>query len=244
MSLDKLSNILGAETIKKIYEDGLTEPVKESGKLLTDLVKALRLFTAPVQLLASYQDRLTKYLNKVEQSVPEENQMEAPAFISGPAIERLKYLEDSNYLTDLYLNLLKRAIDRERINEAHPAFIHIIDQLSPDEAMLLYILGQQSINFNYKKPLFKKDNGQFSHWGEPEVLLDTTPKEKLSLQEYFPIYIEHLQSLNLIYWGNKNENAIYADKIQTHTSVESIIELTAFGKLFVKACIPDQGFSI
>lgn len=48
--LEKLANILGAETIKRIYEDGLSGTVQEIGKMLTDLAKTLRLFTLPFQL--------------------------------------------------------------------------------------------------------------------------------------------------------------------------------------------------
>src|SRR5882757_1187535 len=108
MDIEKLVNIFGAETMKKFYDDGLSPSVQELGKMMTDIIKTFRLFTAPVQLTASYQDRLSKYFVRVRASVPEENQIEAPAFISGPIIDKLKYLEDSNYLTDLYLNLLSR----------------------------------------------------------------------------------------------------------------------------------------
>ena len=86
MDLEKLSNILGADTVKKIYEDGASKPVQETGKILTDFIKAFRLFTAPVQLLGSYQDRLSKHFERIRNSVPEENQIEAPASLSGPAI--------------------------------------------------------------------------------------------------------------------------------------------------------------
>ena len=47
-------------------------------------------------------------------------------------------MEDDNPLTELYLNLLARAIDKERCDEAHPAFVTIIEQMSPDEAMVMY----------------------------------------------------------------------------------------------------------
>ena len=45
--LEKLANILSADTIKKIYEDGLSESVQETGKVTTDFIKAFRLFTSP-----------------------------------------------------------------------------------------------------------------------------------------------------------------------------------------------------
>jgi hypothetical protein len=41
MDLKKISNILGADTVKKIYEDAASKPVQEGSKIATDLVKAL-----------------------------------------------------------------------------------------------------------------------------------------------------------------------------------------------------------
>ncbi|WP_211960885.1 Abi-alpha family protein [Cupriavidus plantarum] len=35
------------------------------------------------------------------------------------------------------MNLLSRGMDRERVGEAHPAFIQIVGQLAPDEAVLI-----------------------------------------------------------------------------------------------------------
>jgi hypothetical protein len=146
VNLEKIGNLFGQETIKKVYEDGASPAVQETGKLLFDLAKTFRLFTAPIQLLAAYQDRLSSHLEKVRHSVKEENQIDAPASLSGPIIEKLKYLEGDNYLTRLYLNLLSRSIDKERVNEAHPAFCHIIEQLSSDDAYILYFAKSEPLD--------------------------------------------------------------------------------------------------
>lgn len=242
--LEKLANILGQDTVKKIYEDGASVPLQETSKVVTDLVKAARLFTAPIQLLATYQDRLSKYFDKVRGTVKEENQIEAPSSISGPIIERLKYLEDENYLTDLYLNLLSRAIDKERVQEAHPAFYHIIDQLSSDEAMILYIIKEEPIYYDYTMDMFVDDNSRY-RFRNPIIKRDTTPKDKIAFNEHFNMYIRHMESLNLIFWRKTNENSINDEKgNQLGTDIRTQIELTEFGHLFVKACIPDKGFVI
>ena len=65
MELEKITNILGAETVKKIYEDAAAPAVQEAGKMAADVVNTLRLFTAPIQLAASYQDRLTRHFENV-----------------------------------------------------------------------------------------------------------------------------------------------------------------------------------
>lgn len=248
MEIEKFANILGAETIKKVYDDGLSKPIEETGKSLTDLIKVCRLFTAPIQLLACYQDRLEIYLDKVRKGVPAEQQIEAPAFISGPIIERLKYLEEDNYLTDLYISLLQKAIDRERINEAHPAFYHIIDQLSPDEAMILRVISEKAIEYEYTSDLIVDENGNMKFINR-QVTVDTTPKEKLVFNNHFGMYISHLESLNLLAWPVFSEEAIWEEEKQNNSRKQtglyskSIIHLTEFGKLFVKACIPQNGIN-
>ena len=75
---------------------------------------------------------------KVTADVPEDRQQAAPSHIAGPALQNLVFLDEDSPLAELYLELLKRAIDKERSNEAHPAFIKIIEQLSPEEAVLLF----------------------------------------------------------------------------------------------------------
>ncbi|MDI5949131.1 Abi-alpha family protein [Flavobacterium yafengii] len=241
--IEKLANILGADTVKKIYEDGLSESVQETGKISTDFIKAARLFTAPIQYLGAYQDRLTKYLNKVREGVPEERQIEAPTSLSGPIMDRLKYLEDDNYLLDLYLSLLQRAIDKDRINEAHPAFFHIIDQLSPDEALILFCLSEKSIQYEYTMDLTKNFLGE-SQFENVRVVVDSLPKEKLNFTEHFEMYVSHLESLNLIKWSLITETPIWENgdntekKIQNGIYRKTHIYATKFGSLFIKACIP------
>jgi hypothetical protein len=239
VDLEKLSKIFGADTVKKIYEDGASQSVQEAGKMLTDFVKVARLFTAPIQLLASYQDRLSKYFERVRNSVPEENQIEAPASLSGPIIERLKYLEENNYLTDLYLNLLSRAIDKERINEAHPAFFHVIDQLSPDEAYFLYRIKDNSIQITTHRDYDKKTN-LFSNY---QITKTDLPIDEFMFPNHFNMYYRHLESLNLVLWPvDKEEYPLNELNIQIGLIKHSRITLSEFGALFVKACIPENGF--
>ncbi|KIA96367.1 hypothetical protein OC25_00970 [Pedobacter kyungheensis] len=239
-NLEKLANILGAETVKKIYEDVASQPLQEVSKVAVDVVKAFRLFTAPIQLAAAYQDRLIKYLEKVRGNVKEENQIEAPASIAGPVLDRIKYLEEDNYLTDLYLNLLSRAIDKERINEAHPAFFHIIDQLSPDEAHFLFLLRDKEIDITSHQD-FDAKLKKFSNY---QITKSSIPLNQFMFNENFHMYYSHLESLNLMTGPVfREEYPEDSTGVQTGYIKHSRIFLTDFGKLFVKACIPKDGFN-
>ena len=240
MKLDDLENILGAKTMEKIYDDGLSSSTKETGKALTDIVKTFRLFTLPFQYAATLQDRLDKYFHKVRNDVPNERQIDSPPMIAGPIIERLRYLEENNHLTELFLNLLARSIDKERINEAHPAFIHIIDQLSPDEAIILFELKSKDIKVVDTMDYDDEKNIFFNR----QIIDGGFPVEKLTFPANFNIYYNHLESLSLISWPMEKQDPIIENNVQTGLTRYSYLTTTEFGKLFVKACIPENGFII
>lgn len=240
LDIEKLGNLFGQDTIKKIYEDGASLPVKETGKMLGDLIKTFRLFTAPIQLLAAYQDRLSVHLEKVRKSVMPENQIEAPASIAGPILERLKYLEDNNYLTELYLNLLSRAIDKERVNEAHPAFYQIIDQLSSDEAILLYFAKNAPVLIDSIHNI-KSVTGSTCKFADGIPTLDESLHKKITIIKYLDMYVNHLRALNLVEWKIVSQEPLMGgDGKQTGVLVHSSMKLTDFGSIFVNACIPDS----
>ena len=118
-----LARLADSKLFNKAYDDTLHGPMEEAGKFLVDATKTFRLFLAPIQLLAAAHDRLAAFCERVRRRVPEDRQIEAAPSIAAPLPLSLRYMEDDNVLTELFLNLLTRAIDRERFGEAHPAFV-------------------------------------------------------------------------------------------------------------------------
>ncbi|WP_082487948.1 DUF4393 domain-containing protein [Methylophilus sp. Leaf414] len=57
--------------------------------------------------------------------------------IAGPTIQALAFAHEEDALREMYLELLKAAMDSRVSTEAHPAFVEIIKQLSPEEANLV-----------------------------------------------------------------------------------------------------------
>jgi hypothetical protein len=211
--------------------------MKVGGKILTDTVKAFRLFTTPIQLLALAQDRLANFCERVRARVPEEQQQEASPSIALPILMDLRFMEDTNPLTELYLNLLARAIDRERCGEAHPAFVKIIEQMSPDEAVVMsHFRGRD--RWPMPPPM------------ERGVWQECFPILSLAQPESFPLYAEHLAALNLLklprqklelHRGHQSDpesdTAVMPQLVERD---ERDIEITMFGKQFVLACIPSD----
>ena len=168
-----------------------------------------------------------------------ERHIEAPASIAGPIIEKLKYLEEDNYLTDLYLNLLSRAIDKERVNEAHPAFLLVIEQISPDEALILYSLLSETW-----KPK-KTDFTPYQDWIEQNTeMLEQVAMDGLTFPKNFQMYALHLQCLGLVLIKTKKFHTPFSGigKLLWQFEYVDEMKLTTFGGMFVKACIPSTGF--
>lgn len=252
-----LVQILDHNLAKAIYRDGLAKPTQETGKIITDVVKTARLFAAPFQLAAAYQDRFRRWIDRVIREVPEERRVPAPPQIAGPIFEELRYREEGEILTEMYLNLLSKAIDKKQSNQAHPAFVKIIGQLSPDEALILKRLLERT-GLTYPllpRVIDQEDVNEFydfrDHWEahiteglknhltqkmgcEPGIedyvnwFCAKYPVPDLTHPQLFYVYISHLESLNLIKPVRQRWGDIKADWINT--------SLTDFGNLFVEAC--------
>ncbi|RBW64927.1 hypothetical protein DS893_12110 [Vibrionales bacterium C3R12] len=130
------------KVVEEAYSDGVSNTLKEASKIGVDAVKTVRLMLFPLQFGAMAQDRLAKYISECINRVPENHRIEPSESLVLPIAEKLRYHEESNPLTEAYLNLMSRAMDKERVGEAHPAFIDIISQLCPDEVLLLNQIGK------------------------------------------------------------------------------------------------------
>jgi len=84
-----------------------------------------------LQYGAALQDRLARHISNSIDRVPEDRRIEPVESITLQIVDRLKFQEDGSPITDMYLSLLARAMDKECVGEAHPAFVQIVSQLAP-----------------------------------------------------------------------------------------------------------------
>lgn len=225
----EIAKILETEIAKRMYQDGMSKPTTQIGDLLTDFIKTIRLFTAPIQLAAAAQDRLQKYLKEVAKRVPEEKQIKAEPTFAGAILERLVYVDDSNYLKKYYLNLLEKAIHSDLVSLAHPAFPSIIHQLSPDEILILETLRTEDIISSYEYG--KDEHGNKIDWTITGSNFDIN---KLSFPNLRAMYNDHLQLLNLIIIKSEQSESYIPKSQNFHRKTR--YKLTEFGRMFMKAC--------
>ena len=232
--LDGIEKVLPVE---KVYDDVASPAFKEIGEAARNAAKASRFLLAPIDYLAAHHERWLSFLKRVSEKVPEENLIPAHPQLAGPVFEGLRYLEESSLLAELFLNLLARAIDRERVSEAHPAFATVISQLSPDEAQIMFYLSKQERLLKQFSPYDHAKN----LFGGREILQNDFPLEKLLFPQNYFMYTDHLYSLNLAgVWQHGNQEATYENDIQSGVNITSYARLTAFGHLFAKACLPES----
>lgn len=230
--IDKIAKML---PVGEVYKD-LAQPVfREIGDAALNAVKAARFVIAPLDYLAAQQDRWQRWLKRLSDKVPEESLVPAHPQVAGPAIEGLRYLEENSLLAELFINLLARAIDRERADEAHPAFARIVSQLSPDEALIIGFLRNEKYLLE-QTATFDRGTNLFGPRKTKENLF---PLSKLAYPHYYFLYMDHLHSLNLAgIWQSENQQPLYLNGVQIGVDIKSCAQLTQFGELFAKACVP------
>ena len=233
--LDDLSKLIPTEMV---YKDAAQPAFKELGESLGKTIKAARFLLAPLEYLAAQHDRWEKYLEKISRNVKEENLVEGHPQIIIPALEGLSYSQDGTIIANFFINILSRAIDKTTLDLAHPAFPKIIQQISPDEAIVLFYLKKKSYKIRQQSD-FDHQKHRFSN---KRTTIDEIPIDSLMYPQHIWLYMDHLNSLNLAGTWQVGEQEVIHDEITKHQIgiyINSERRLTVFGELFAKACVPD-----
>ena len=132
------------KSLQKAYKDLVQPAAKQVGDILGNTVKAARFIFAPIDYLAAKQDRFQKFIKKTVDKVPEKDRVDASPELSGPIIEAMLYNDEDSLIGELFAGLLSCAINRTRQDKAHPAFTKRIQEISHDEAVILFYLKKNS----------------------------------------------------------------------------------------------------
>lgn len=124
----------------EVYGDLAKPGVTQAGKALETVIGLGNTILWPIALAnersrMALERNLEKYRLEM-QLVPDEKVVSIAPEIGVPIAEKLSYVTDE-HLSTLYVKLLAAASNRARLSTAHPSFVNIINNLSPDEAVLL-----------------------------------------------------------------------------------------------------------
>ena len=213
----------------------------------------VKLVLWPVKLaLDSANAKLDQLSSRVEaklkaKGVPPERQLPAPATVAGPAALHYALLGDGDEvseLRDMFENLLATSMDADADEHAHPAFVGMISQMTPDEARILKSITQSRYAaYN----LFDRNrDGEVGHeLGFRSLLgVDVGAKQPLLQQ-----YISNLERLGVLRIDWAEDVVPTAEWYMLGPRIEAefpganlvmnrgIISVTALGQQFIDTCV-------
>lgn len=126
--------------LKELYGDLAKPGVQQAGKALATVIGLGNTILWPIALLnektrIALENNLEKYRKKMEK-VSSDDTCEVPPEIGVPIAEKLLYVTNEE-ISDMYTELLANASQVQNSNVAHPSFVNVIANISPDEAILL-----------------------------------------------------------------------------------------------------------
>lgn len=255
--------VTGLAKAVPIYEDAIQPVAQQLGKSLELVGRAVNAALLPVKGLVWGIEEIEKrfkpkLINNLENVLPEDI-IPPKLNVAGPAIEALRYAGHEDSLSDMYANLLASAMDRKTTKGAHPAFVEIIKQLTPDEAKLIAYLIQ-----DIPLPLITlRCQNRLTHDGY-DVAANVSLFAEAARVEFptlAPSYLDNLARLGLIeilnsysytdpqfYLPLENSPVVQRERvmIEFDSDVYCVIKrgsvrITHFGEQFGHVCVTSKG---
>lgn len=234
------------ELVPEVYRDMLQPAARQVGDGLATIAKAVKISLAPLEAGIWGYEQIKEWLSiRVTRILADRKikKVETPPLsIAGPLVFQLIFAKDEPELKELYASLLSSAMDPSETS-AHPSFVSIIQQLTSDEAKILRhiahidedwpSLSEDSAAEGYAKESISL---QFKNWCEQAGVVHLNRSDA---------YMDNLVRLRILHEviGNdaKYDPAGYNQYGDYDASVSNteyaFVELTAFGRLFLSACI-------
>ncbi|AXV67616.1 DUF4393 domain-containing protein (plasmid) [Pseudoalteromonas lipolytica] len=259
-----INAVTGLAKAVPVYEDAIQPAAKEIGKALGTVAKTVNVALAPVKGLVWGYEQIEEFVSsKVSeklQNTPEEEIVTPKPNVAGPALESLRYTGHEESLRELYANLLAASMDSMTSARAHPGFVEILKQITPDEAKLLKL-------FTHHRPFplldVRQESTEAGKRGGRDILKSfSTLGEEAGCENanLTPSYLDNLSRLGLIEIPTFFEYTapnVY-DQLESHPTIESIkqqlnnlpnqqcqiqrrgAQVTQLGRQFINICVIDH----
>ncbi|ACT13653.1 MULTISPECIES: DUF4393 domain-containing protein [Pectobacterium] len=237
---ETINAVTGLTQSVPVYQDLIQPAAQELGKGLAVIAKSINVALSPLSVMVwgyeKIQDQfMPKVAEKLKNTKPEDIITPKPN-VAVPAIEALRYTADDESLSDLFAGLLSSAMDKNKAETAHPAFVEIIKQLTSDEAKIVSIFLPPRPIPLVDVQIVKKDVLGFTPYFSNYSLIH----EDVNLEhpELLPTYINNLCRLGLS--KVPDDGSKYIDE-----KIYLPIENSPFiKKLIAKPAVDGKSFSI
>ena len=254
--LQSISEVKEDSLLGLIYKDSLQPTIRAVGNALKDvfefgMIPTLYLHNATEKVRLNLKHNLDNYSKKIE-AIPTIELIPVNPQIGVPILEKLIYTTNED-IAEFYLNLLTRASSSQTVNEAHPAFITIIERLTPDEARIINII-RNDVAVPFIE--FYEDNSEKNQTNAKLLLKGFALhfSEEIMFRENLEMYFNNLYSCGL-FQGEDGATYDYdydalqekllnmlltqhgsSDGLRFAHQKNSYYEISGFGKRFIQAC--------
>ena len=169
------------ETVKEVYADTVQPTAKNVGGFFGTLSGFFNhVVMYPMKKLnIKYEQKAIAFEKEMERkynSISEEDRVEPQLHIVGPTMESLKYNIMDDNLAELFSNLLVSDMDAKTQNLCTPAFIKVVEQLSPTDARVFKTIYNECAKTE-TIPICKMD------------LCKIDDEDRKIRKEYLPLYL-------------------------------------------------------
>ena len=263
---DTAEAVKGIVEAVPVYQDVVQPAAKQIGQALETVAKTIHIALAPISALVwgyeQIKDFVLKNVAEKLKDVPNKNIITPNPNVAGPALEALRYTGHQEQLREMYANLLATSLDSETARNAHPSFVDIIRNMSPDEAKIIRLFATRR-----SYPVIDLHAQVKDHPGYRIVVSnfsDIGPNAGCEHAKLCPGYLNNLCRLGLLdipsgvfltapgtYEPLENSPELEAQKdyilknLQGSISFEhKMVAITDFGKQFVNSCVIEKGTSL
>ena len=197
-----------------------------------------------------------KYVCDFEQrfnSIQEEYKTNPRVSIIEPTINLLEYNIGEEQIREMFTNLLLSEMDTRKKQRVSPAFIHIIQELSMDDAKFIKMLkDSQDTNFNIcniRWCINNIDDNEGFAYREKILIIHDRVNNNVNEIIIDETILDNLQRLNIITIINKHylqelkddigiafENYCKNNDSENIEPIPSILEITKLGQNFIDIC--------
>lgn len=152
--------------------------------------------------------------------------------VTGPALQALAFCHEETQLKELYLNLLASAMCSTLATRVHPAFVEVIRQISPDEAVLLQKLS--ALEPAHGAP-FKQVVKEGAYYNDIEQQWAEFCTKSAVSEEMAETYRNNLIRLGLLSKDSWTESSFHPAGHHRYGDYEAAVEITVTETLSVTA---------
>ncbi len=242
-----------------LYKDALQPGAKQAGRAVETLGMAVNAILEPLRRMCWNYEQIESYLvptlNDKLRDVPAEELINPTSQIAGPAIEALRFVADEPAMRELFANLIASSMNKQTANNAHPAFVEIIKQLSSQEAQILQA-------FNWCKDIemvkFRRQpEGAETSWVPLDGFYVTLDKLEFFRNKELLTATTNIRRMGLCVIGGRKDATTFFDARYAPQNLEvtdkykhpwrmdvSGLLLTSFGLRFFDSCVKQADFTL